>query len=301
MSGDDRVPTEIHRSPPKVNLDLVFGAIVAVKRAPRFTPQDLLDAIGYILDGTGATASFGEKMKQAVRQQKFSLLRGRLNGPPNAILRVNGLNMLVVGGDEPAFAGKALEERINPALWSDGVQRLSQTEGNVMIADAYPSGRCDPDLNYDRAAAVTVTAAAVSLLTDPAGMIWHPAGNAIPTDLIPDMVQSLADGVAPLPLWLRWMPVPPTHGRKPGAASRGLQAFLGRELELVANEFSLEKNLDDLFQIAAALLRTGTPPPDGSQIITKDQTRYRVVHRQRGVMTGTPIFRLISISDYKGG
>ena len=169
-----------------------------------------------------------------------------------------------------------------------------------MFADAHPPDANDPDLNYDRAVVVTVTAAAVSLLTDPAGIIWHPAGNATPPDVIPDSVQSLADGLAPLPLWLRWLLVPPTHGRNPGAATRGLQALLGMELELAPNDFSLEKTVGDLFQIAAVHVRTGRAPPDGSQAGTKDKTWYHVVHHEHGVITGTPIFRLTPVSDYSG-
>jgi hypothetical protein len=216
------------------------------------------------------------------------------------MLRVNGLYTLVGGGDKPAFVGEALKERVNPGLWSEGVQRLSQSRGHVMIADAHPPDLNDPDLNYDRAVAVTVTAAAVSLLTEPAGIIWHPAGNATPPDVIPDFIQSLADGLAPLPLWLRWILVPPTEGRNPGAASRGLQALLGMEMEMSPNDFSLEKTVGDLFQIAAVHVRTGKAPVQGSQVGTKDKTWYHVVHHEHSVITGTPVFRLTPVSDYSG-
>lgn len=291
---------EIHPSMPMVNPNLVFGATMALFRPPRFTPQELLDSINEILEGTGAVAHFDVKMDQAGSQQKFSLLKRRLKGPPSAMLRVNGLLTLVGGGDNPAFVGKALQDRVNPGLWSEGVKRLSQSRGHVMIADAHPPDAGDADLNYDRAVAVTVTAAAVSLLTDPVGIIWHPAGNATPPDVIPDFVQSLADGLAPLPLWLRWLLVPPTAGRKPGAASRGLQALLGMELEMAPNDFSLEKTVHDLFQIAAVHVRTGKAPPDGSQVGTKDKTWYHVVHHDHSVITKTPIFRLTPVSDYSG-
>ena len=291
---------EIHPSLPKVNPNLVFGATMALWRPPRFTSQELLDTINEILDGTGAVANFDEKMSQAGQQQRFSLLKRRLKGPPSAMLRVNGLYTLVGGGDTAAFVGKALKERVNPALWSEGIQRLSQSRGHVMIADAHPPDLNDPDLNYDRAVAVTVTAAAVSLLTDPCGIIWHPAGNATPPDVIPDFVQSLADGLAPLPLWLRWLLVPPTPGRNPGAASRGLQALLGMELEISPNDFSLEKTVNDLFQLAAVHVRTGRPPAHGAQVGTKDKTWYHVVHHEHGVVTGTPVFRLTPVSDYSG-
>jgi hypothetical protein len=291
---------EIHPSLPKVNPNLVFGATMALFRPPRFTPQELIDTVNEILEGTGAVAEFDEKMKQAGPQQKFSLLKRRLKGPPSAMLRVNGLFTLVGGGDSPAFVGKALKERVNPALWSEGVQRLSQSRGHVMIADAHPPDPNDPDLNYDRAVAVTVTAAAVSLLTDPAGIIWHPAGNATPPDVIPDFIQSLADGLAPLPLWLRWLLVPPDPGRNPGAASRGLQALLGMELELAPNDFSLEKTVNDLFQIAAVQVRAGRAPANGSQVGTKDKTWYHVIHHEHSVITKTPVFRLTPVSDYSG-
>jgi hypothetical protein len=297
--GDDGL-VEVHPSMPKVNPNLVFGATMALFRPPRFTPQELVDTINEILEGTGTVADFDERSKHDGPQQKFSLLKRRLKGPPSAMLRVNGLLTLVGGGDSPAFVGKALQDRVNPALWSEGVQRLSQSRGHVMIADAHPPDLNDPDLNYDRAVAVTVTAAAVSLLTDPAGIIWHPAGNATPPDVIPDFIQSLADGLAPLPLWLRWLLVPSTAGRNPGAASRGLLALLGMELELAPNDFSLEKTVHDLFQIAAVHVRSGTPPADGSQVGTKDKTWYHVVHHGHSVITKTPVFRLTPVSDYSG-
>jgi hypothetical protein len=227
-------------------------------------------------------------------------LKRRLGGLPSATLRVNGLLTLIGGGDKPAFVGKALEERINPALWSEGVKCMSMSRGYVMIADAQPGNPNDPDLNYDRAVAVTVTAMAVSLLTDPVGIIWHPAGNATPPDVIPDFIQSLTQNMAPLPLWLRWLIVPSTKGRSPGAASRGLLALLGMELEMAPNDFSLEKTVADLFQIAAVHVKSGKVPPDGSQVRAKDKTWYLVSHHQRGSVTNTPVFRLTPVLDYVG-
>jgi len=294
---------EIHPSLPRVNPNLVFGATMALWRPPRFTPQELLDTINELLEGTGAIADFDEKMRRAgdgADIQRFSLLQRRLKGPPSAMLRVNGLFTLVGGGDNPAFVGQALKDRVNPALWSEGVQRLGQSRGHVMIADAHPPDPGDADLNYDRAVAVTVTAAAVSLLTDPLGIIWHPAGNATPPDVIPDFMQSLADGLAPLPLWLRWLLVPPTHGRSPGAASRGLEALLGMEIEIAPNDFGLEKTVTDLFQISAVQVRTGKAPPDGAQVGTKDKTWYHAVHHEHGSVTGTPVCRLTPVTDYSG-
>jgi hypothetical protein len=297
-AGHDLV--EIHPSLPKVNPNLVFGATMALARPPRFTPRELLDTVNEILEGTGAISEFDVRMEIAGQQQKFSLLKRRLKGPPSAMLRINGLVTLVGGSDKTAFADSALKKQVNPALWSEGVQRLSQSRGNVMIADAHPPDLNDPDLNYDRAVAVTVAAAAVSLLTEPVGIIWHPAGNATPPDVIPDFVQSLADGLAPLPLWLRWLLVPPTPGRNPGAASRGLQALLGMELEMAPNDFTLEKSVNDMFQIASVHVRSGHAPPDGSQVGTKDRTWYHVLHHDHSDTTGTPVFRLTPVSDYSG-
>ena len=291
---------EIHPDLPKVNPNLVFGATMALWQPPRFTARELLDTVNDLLEGTGAVASFDKKMPLADQEQRFSLLKRRLKGPPSAMLRVNGLFTLVGGGDNPAFVGNALKDRVNPALWSDGVQRLSQSRGHVMIADAHPPDLNDPDLNYDRAVAVTLTAAAVALLTDPVGIIWHPAGNATPPDVIPDFVQSLADGLAPLPLWLRWLLVPPTQGRNPGAASRGLEALLGLEIEIAPNDFSLEKTVNDLFHISAVHVRTAKAPPDGSQVGTKDKTWYHVIHKEHGAVTKTPIARLTPVTDYSG-
>ena len=148
--------------------------------------------------------------------------------------------------------------------------------------------------------AVTVTAGAVSLLTEATGIIWHPAGNATPPDVIPDFVQSLADGIAPLPLWLRWLMVPPEAGRNPGAASRGLEALLGMELEITSNDFGLEKTVGDLFEIAHARVRKGVAPGDGTQVGTKDRTWYHVRHAPRGAVGEVPVFRLTPVTDYTG-
>ena len=290
---------EIHPDLPKVNPSLVFGATMALWHPPRFTARELLDTVNEILEGTGAVAGFDPDMEDADAQPRFSLLKRRLTAPPSAILRVNGLKTLVGGGDKPAFVGRALEERVNPALWAEGVKRLSQSRGHVMIADAHPPDPKDPDLNYDRAVAVTVTAAAVSLLTDASGIIWHPAGNATPPDVIPDFVQSLVDGIAPLPLWLRWVLVPPENGRNPGAASRGLEALLGMELEISSNDAGLEKTVGDLFEIAHAQVKKGSPPGDGTQVGTRDRTWYHVTYG-KSAMSDAPVFRLTPVSDFTG-
>lgn len=291
---------EIHPDLPKVNPSLVFGATMALRHPPRFTAHALLDTVNEILEGTGTIAEFDPDMRGSEAQPRFSLLKRRLSGPPSAILRINGLRTLVGGGDKPAFAGRALEERVNPALWAEGVKRLSQSRGHVMIADAHPPDPDDPDLNYDRAVAVTVAAGAVSLLTDASGIIWHPAGNATPPDVIPDFVQSLAEGVAPLPLWLRWMLIEPEPGRNPGAATRGLEALLGMELEITPNDFGLEKTVGDLFAIAHAQVKRGHPPADGTQVGTKERTWYHVRHASRGTVGEAPVFRLTPVSDYTG-
>ena len=49
------------------------------------------------------------------------------------------------GGDKPAFIGKALEDRVNPALWSEGVKRLSASRGHVMVADAHGGDLVAPE------------------------------------------------------------------------------------------------------------------------------------------------------------
>jgi len=292
---------EIHPDLPKVNPNLVFGATMALWSPPRFTPQELLDGVNEILEGTGAKAIFDPKMGSAGQAQKFSLLKRRLKGPPSAMLRVNGLFTLVGGGDKPAFIGKALEDRVNPALWSEGVKRLSASRGHVMVADAHGGDLNDPDLKYDRAVAVTVAAAAVSMLTDPLGIIWHPAGNATPPDVIPDFIQSLADGLAPLPLWLRWHLVPPVAGHYPGAVSRGLEALLGMELEMAPNDCTLERTVGHLFELAARHVRTGKAPGDGQQVGTRDKSWYVCRHHPRSTVLDVPVFRLTPVSDYTGG
>ncbi len=291
---------EIHADLPKVNPNLVFGATMALWNPPRFTPQQLVDSINEILEGTGTVAGFDPKMPDH-GQQRFSLLKRRLSGPPSAMLRVNGLFTLVGGGDKPAFIGQALKERVNPALWSEGVKRLSTSRGHVMVADAHGGDMNDPDLKYDRAVAVTVTAAAVSMLTDPLGIIWHPAGNATPPDVIPDFIQSLADGLAPLPLWLRWNLVPPADGRYPGAVSRGLEALLGREVEIASNDYTLDRTVGHLFEIAARFVRIGKGPSDGAQVGTRDKCWYVCRHVSRSEISTVPVFRLTQVSDYTGG
>ncbi len=300
--GDQADSVEIHPELPRIDPKVSFGATMALWHPPRFTAWELLDTVNEVLEGTGTRAEFDEEMKEEARQQpRFSLLGRRAKGPPSAILRVNGLKVLVGGADRPAFRGDALKARVNPALWAEGVRRLSASRGHVAIADAHPPSRRDVDLSYDRAVAVTVTAAAVSLLTDPCGIIWHPAGNATPPDVIPDFIQSLVDGVAPLPLWLRWLLIPPAEGRGPGVASRGLEPLLGREIEILPKNQSLEKTVGHLFEIAHRQVLKGTPLADGGEVGTRSRTWYFVVYEDRGVVTNAPVFRLTPVYDYTGG
>lgn len=298
--GDVRDRVEIHPSLPKVDPGQVFGATIALLHPPRFTPQELLDVINEILEDTGAAASFDETMDKADRRQRFSLLKHRMKAPPCAMLRVNGLYTLVGGGDDPAFVGKMLREQVNPALQTEDIRRLSQSRGYVMIADAHPPDPDDADQDHDRAAAVTVTATAVSVLTDPVGVIWHPAGNATSPDVIPDFVTTLSEGIVPLPVWLRWLTISPSRGQNPGAASRGLTAVLGMEMEVSPGNFPLEKTVDDLFEIAAAFVATGKVPADRAKLRTGDETVYHVTHHRRGAVLDAPVFRLTADSGYDG-
>jgi hypothetical protein len=72
------------------------------------------------------------------------------------------------------------------------------------------------------------------------------------------------------------------------------------ELQMAPNDYSLEKTVGDLFQIAAVHVRSGKPPANGSQVGTKDRTWYHVVHHEHSTVTKTPIFRLTPVSDYSG-
>jgi len=91
-SASARGMIEIYPALPKVNPNLVFGATMALWRPPRFTPQELLDTINELLDGTGTVAEFDEKMNMGQDHPKFSLLQRRLKGPPSAMLRINGFS-----------------------------------------------------------------------------------------------------------------------------------------------------------------------------------------------------------------
>ena len=115
--------------------------------------------------------------------------------------------------------------------WPEGRGRISRARTHVEITEVQAAGGSDRDHNYDRAAAVTVVAAAVAGPVGAVAVVWHASRRAVSAEQLAPLVAALAQGQAPVPPWLGCVARP--AGAR-GVATRAPYPLLGAESAVAA-------------------------------------------------------------------
>ncbi len=209
---------------------LAFGATLPLGALPRFSGVELLVAVNEILKGTGVMATLEPELTTFDESPDDARVWNRPKAPPRIGLTVNGVTILIEGRDRPAFSASELSRL-------DVRARISRTRTHVEITEVQATGGSDLDHNYDCAAAVTVVAAAVAGLAEAAAVIWNASRRAVPVEQLAAMVAALAQGQAPMPLWLGCVARP--AGAR-GVATLGLFPLLGAEIEVASQDMPVD-------------------------------------------------------------
>ena len=180
---------------------LTFATTLSLKVLPRFSGLELLAAVSKILAGTGVSAMLEPELTTFDESPEDSRIWNRPKTPPRIGLTLNGVTMLIEGRDRSPFSPAELA-RLDLRSWPEGRARIARARSHVEIAEVQAAGGSDLDHNIDRAAAVTVAAAAVTELAEASAIIWHTSRRAVPAGQLAPLIAALAQGQAPVPLWL---------------------------------------------------------------------------------------------------
>jgi hypothetical protein len=274
------------RSDPK----LAFGATLPLKALPRFSGVELLVAVNEILKGTGVMATLEPELTTFDESPDDARVWNRPKAPPRIGLTVNGVTILIEGRDRPAFSASELSRL-------DVRARISRTRAHVEITEVQATGGSDLDHNYDCAAAVTVVAAAVAGLAEAAAVIWNASRRAVPVEQLAAMVAALAQGQAPMPLWLGCVARP--AGAR-GVATLGLFPLIGAEIEVASQDMSVDTAFGVALELAEEVLRSGEPPENGALLGYDRTTEFGVRYRANGHAGAAPAMVLSQINHPAG-
>jgi hypothetical protein len=163
----------------------------------------------------------------------------------------------------------------------------------VVIAEVQAKDGSNPDDNYDRAAAVTVLAAAVMVLAEAAAIFWHSSHRAVPAGQLAPLLAAMVQGQAPVPLWLGCMG---SSMGSSGVATRGLYPFLGVEIEVASQDLPLDTAFEVAQELAVEIFRTGELPAHGVRIGYDRDTEFSVRHRAGGRAGAMPAVVLTQVT-----
>jgi hypothetical protein len=267
-----------------------FGAKLPLTALPRFSGVELLVAVNEILKGTGVMATLEPELTTFDESPDDARVWNRPKAPPRIGLTVNGVTILIEGRDRPAFSASELSRL-------DVRARISRTRTHVEITEVQATGGSDLDHNYDCAAAVTVVAAAVAGLAEAAAVIWNASRRAVPVEQLAAMVAALAQGQAPMPLWLGCVARP--AGAR-GVATLGLFPLLGAEIEVASQDMSVDTAFGVALELAEEVLRSGEPPENGALLGYDRTTEFGVRYRANGHAGAAPAMVLSQINHPAG-
>jgi hypothetical protein len=265
---------------------LTFAATLPLKALPRFSCTELLAAVCKRLEGTGVTAMLDPELTTFEEQADEARIWHRSKALPRAGLVVNGVAMLVVGHNRAGLSAADLA-RLDIRSWPEARARITRARAHVEITEVRAVASSDLDHNYDRAAAVTIVAAAVARLADAVGVVWRPSGCAVPVEQLDPLVAALTMGQAPVPLWLG------RDERSAGAMTRGFYPLLGAEIAIASPELPADTAFEVALDLVAEILRSGEPPAHGAWLGYDENTEFSVRHRAGGNGSDVPTVVLI--------
>ncbi len=273
-----------------------FGATLPLMVLPRFSGPELLAAVNEILKGAGVTATLEPELTTFDASPEDARVWNRPKAPPRIGLTVNGVTMLVEGRDRPAYMPSDLA-RLDIRSWPEGRARISRARTHVEITEVDAKVGADLDHNYDRAAAVTVVAAAVAGLAEAAAVVWHASRRAVAGEELAPLIAALAAGQAPVPLWLGCVARP--AGAR-GVATRGLYALLGAEIEVASHNLPVDAAFEVAQELAVEIFRAGEPPEEGARLGYDRTTEFGVRYRTGSHAGSVPAVVLTQITEPAG-
>ncbi|MGF1502374.1 MAG: hypothetical protein ACFBSD_11215 [Paracoccaceae bacterium] len=271
-----------------------FSAILPLRRKARLDAGEVISALRLFVEQTGATVRIDPRMANQAEDGGLFGLFGAAK-PEIIQFELDGVRLRVATNPEPFKKSNEIHRFVNPVMWNAGLGEFADHRAHIHVYEAGIEGEEGPDATYDRAAAVTATAAVVARLTNPVGAIWASARNALPVKTFEAAVEKMMSGTAPLSLWLRWHIIPPgdMDELSPGLVTHGLAAFAGREVLAAPSEAEPKVMVDHAFGLARRLVDEKIALSDNQLIKGENGDRLRVRLRPAGAHSSVPLYEIV--------
>jgi hypothetical protein len=255
------------------------------RQFPRFTVSQLVSGVRKMLADTQTQVDLDLALTTEREMPAFPRFWSRSKSPPTIGLSVGGVTVAVTGHDRPAFDAEDLG-RLDVDMWQGGRSQIARCCGHVEVGEVRVTASQETKSGYERAAAVTLVAAAVSHLVDTIGVVWHASLVSLPKDCLPGIVENLAVGQAPAALWLGAGPLADRDGETAGLVTRGLHALLGAEIGISEAKLPHSVALEIVMGLAGRIVGSGSLPSQDTRLNFGAGRSYRVRQLPRGGENG---------------
>ncbi|MEM9044941.1 MAG: hypothetical protein AAGC81_09605 [Pseudomonadota bacterium] len=269
-----------------------FSAIVPLKGRVELKRAALLDQLRAQLGEDGPEVTV-DPLEADIETRRPWLSFGAKQ-PEAFLFSIDSIRMLVTLEHSKFSDAGGIHSFINPNIWDSGIAEAEEHSSFITILELSDAPYPHPDEVFDRAVAVTMTAAAVARTMPATCVMWQPAQNALPVALFENCVEDLQSDVAPLLLWTRWNLLPPKDdesGLHSGLATRGLTTLIGREIIAPPSRIQTGVMMENVFRLASRMINWRSKPCDGAIIGKEAPTRLKM--RRKSLYSNRPYFELV--------
>jgi hypothetical protein len=266
-------------------------ASLLMKTLPRFAPQDLHHEVFKIIAGSGAEVEIEPSLTTFDAGPGAGGIWSRAAPPPIVGLTVNGVTVVASGYDRPAFTSREIAA-LDMVDWPSGHAAVGRCRACVEIAEVGARISPDSDQNHDRALAVTIVALAAARLVEVEGIAWHASHRAVTAAGLREIGAGIAEGIAPVSLWIGLERMVEEAGHGAGVVTRGLYPLLGAEIEVGQSGFPKSVAFDIALQLAERILTDGRMPEHASRMGFGPGRDFVVRHMPRGIGHDAPVLSL---------
>lgn len=268
------------------------AATLPTRQLPRFTISQLMSAVREILTGRQTQIDLDLALTADSESYAFPRFWGRPKTPPTIGLTIGGVTVAVTGHDRSAFDAEDLV-RLDVDGWPGGRSEIARCSGHVEVSEVRASASREANSGFERAAAVTLVAAAVSNLVDTIGLVWHASLASLPKDRLPGIVEGLLACRAPTALWLCARPLAERDGQPVGLMTRGLYPLLGAEIRIDEVVLPRSVALEIIVGLGSSIVGAGSLPVQDARLNFGAGHAYRVRHAPQDADNDVPSIVLI--------
>lgn len=224
-------------------------AMVATREAPQLDPGRLLSSLSAYLDAG---------------DPRPDLVTDDAKEAGSLVLTIGPFSIAILMFPF-AIPDETLADALgNELVWKEAGQAFAAAKGHVLLAVVNPAS--DARQAVDQARLLTVAAAAVLEAAAGLGVFWAPAQTVIPPDRFVEEARALATSAFAPGLWFGFRFYPgPDHDRdnRIVCQSRGLEVFLGREVECGPYDLPPGELAEKVIGIARYMATSGPIFADG--------------------------------------